>query len=70
MFKGEPIRRVVDRAYRHEEPSKVASRYLEVKYRMLDESYPEVYEFANHDIDEEGISKSLLPYIKSLNEIY
>ena len=37
---------------------------------MHDELYPEVDEFAHHDIDEEGIAKTLLPYIKSLNEIY
>jgi len=27
-------------------------------------------EFAHHDIDVEGIVKSLLPFIKSLQEIY
>ena len=37
---------------------------------MHDELYPEVDEFAHHEIDEEGISKTPLPYIKSLNEIY
>ena len=61
---------IVRRIGQVDEPSKVASRYLEVKYRMHDELYPEIDEFANHDIDEEGIAKSLLPYIKSLNEIY
>ena len=35
---------------------------------MHDELYPEIDEFANHDIDEEGIAKSLLPYIKSLHQ--
>jgi hypothetical protein len=53
-----------------DESSKVASRYIEVEYRMHDELYPEVDEFAHHDIDEERIAKSLLPYIKSLYEIY
>jgi len=27
-------------------------------------------EMGHHDIDEEGIAKTLLPYIKSLHEIY
>ena len=31
--------------------------------------YLEVDEFAHHDIDDEGIVKSLSPYIKSLHEI-
>jgi len=53
-----------------DEPSRIGARSLEVKYRMHDELYPEVDEFAHHDIDEEGISKSLLPYIISLYEIY
>jgi hypothetical protein len=43
---------------------------LEVKYRMYDELYPEVDEMGHHDIDEDGIAKMLLPYIKSLHEIY
>lgn len=37
---------------------------------MHDEFYPEMNEFAHHDIDEEGIAKTLLPFIKSLQEIY
>ena len=37
---------------------------------MRDELYPEVDKFAHNDIDEEGIAQSLLPYVKSLNEIY
>jgi hypothetical protein len=53
-----------------DEPNKVSSRYLQVKYRMHDELYPEVDEFAHHDIDEDEIAKTLLPYIKSLHEIY
>lgn len=61
---------IVHRIGQADEPSKVASRYLEVKYRMHDELYPETDEFAHHDIDEEGIAKSLLPYIISLQEIY
>ncbi|HEX5672950.1 MAG TPA: hypothetical protein VFX75_01990 [Nitrososphaeraceae archaeon] len=52
------------------EPSKVTSRYIEVKYRMQVAPYPEVDEFAHHGIDEGGIVKSLLSYIKSLHEIY
>jgi hypothetical protein len=43
---------------------------LEVKYRIHDELYPEVYEMGHHDIDENEISKSLPPYIKSLHEMY
>jgi hypothetical protein len=45
------------------EPRRVASRILEVKFRMLDEFYPED-EMGHHDIDEDGIAKTLLPYIK------
>lgn len=51
------------------EPRKNASRILEVKYRMLDEFYTED-EMGHHDIDENEIAKTLLPYIKSLHEIY
>jgi hypothetical protein len=36
---------------------------------MHDKFYPED-EMGHHDIDEEEIAKSLLPYIKSLHEIY
>jgi hypothetical protein len=61
---------IVHRIGQAEEPSKVASRYLEVKYRMHDGFYPEVDEMGHHDFDEEGIAKSLLPYIKSLYEIH
>lgn len=31
---------------------------------------PKVNEMGHHEIDKDGIAKSLLPYIKSLNEIY
>jgi hypothetical protein len=48
---------------------RIGSRSLEVKYRMYDEFYPED-EMGHHDIDEDGIAKTLLPYIKSLHEIY
>ena len=61
---------IVHRIGQVEKRGKVASRYLEVKYTMHDELYPEVDEFAHHDIDEEGIAKSLLPFVKSLQEIY
>ena len=61
---------IVRRIGQTNEPSKVASRYLEVKYRMHDELYPEVDELGNHNIDEERIAKSLLRYIKSLHEIF
>lgn len=37
---------------------------------MYDELYPEVNEMGHHDINEKEISKSLLPYVKSLHEIY
>ncbi len=33
------------------------------------EFYPEMDEFAHHDIDE-GITKTFLPFIKSVQEIY
>lgn len=61
---------IVHRIGQPNEPKRIGTRSLEVKYRMHDEYYPEVDEFANHDIDEEGIAKSLLPYIESLQEIY
>ena len=61
---------IVHRIGQNNEPKRIGSRSLEVRYRMHDELYPEVDEFAHHDIDEEGIAKSLLPYIKSLHEIY
>ena len=51
------------------EPRKVASWSLEVKYRMFDELYPED-EMGRHNIDENEIAKTLLPYIKSLHQIY
>jgi hypothetical protein len=38
------------------EPRKIASRILEVKYGMLDEFYPED-EMGHHDIDENEIVK-------------
>ena len=60
---------IVHRIGHPDEPRKVASKSLEVKYRMHDEFYPED-EFAHHDIDEDGIVKSLLPYVKSLHKIY
>ncbi len=61
---------IVHRIGQNYEAKRIGARSLEVKYRMHDELYPEIDEFAHHDIDEEGIAKSLLPYIKSLNEIY
>lgn len=36
---------------------------------MLDELYPED-EMGHHDIAENEIAKTLLPYIKSLHDIY
>ena len=36
---------------------------------MLDESYP-ADEMGHHVIDQNGIDKTLLPFIKSLQEIY
>jgi hypothetical protein len=61
---------IVHRIDRDNESRKVASRSLEVKYRMHDELYTEEYEMGRHNIDENEIAKSLLPYIKSLHEIY
>lgn len=61
---------IVHRIGQPDEPKRIGARSLEVKYTMHDEYYPEVDEFAHHDIDEEGIAKSLLPYIHSLQEIY
>jgi hypothetical protein len=37
-------------------------------FRMFDELYPED-EMGHHDIDENEIAKTLLPYTKSLYEI-
>jgi hypothetical protein len=48
---------------------RIGARSLEVKYTMHDEMYPGD-EMGQHDIDEDGIAKTLLPYIKSLHEIY
>lgn len=61
---------IVHRIGQPEEPKRIGARSLEVRYRMHDELYPEIDEFAHHDIDEEGIAKSLLSYIQSLHEIY
>ncbi len=61
---------IVRRIGQPDEPKTILSRFLEVKYRMHDEFYPEVDEFGNHEIDENEIAKTLLPYIKSLYEIY
>jgi hypothetical protein len=60
---------IVHRIGQPDEPKRIGSRSLEVKYRMHDKFYPED-EMGHHDIDEEGIAKNLLPYIKSLHEIY
>jgi hypothetical protein len=61
---------IVHRIGQLDEPKRIGARSLEVRYRMHDELYPEVDEFANYNIDEERIAKSLIPYIKSLQEIY
>jgi hypothetical protein len=61
---------IVHRIDRDNESRKVASRSLEIKYRMQDELYTEEDEMGHHNIDENEIAKSLLPYIKSLHEIY
>ena len=61
---------IVHRIGQRDEPKRIVARSLEIRYRMHDELYPEIDEFANHDIDEEGIAKSILPYIQSLHEIY
>jgi hypothetical protein len=61
---------IVHRIGQPDEPKRIGARSLEVRFRMHDELYPEVDEFAHHDIDEEGIAKSLLPYIQTLHEIY
>jgi hypothetical protein len=60
---------IVHRIGQHDEPKRIISRILEVKFRMHDEFYPED-EMGRHDIDEDEIAKTLLPYIKSLVEIY
>ena len=60
---------IVHRIGQPNEPKRIVSRSLEVKYRMHDEFYPED-EMGHHDIDEDGIAKTFLPYIISLYEIY
>jgi hypothetical protein len=60
---------IVHRIGLPDEPRRVTSRILEVKFRMHDEFYPED-EMGHHDIDENEIANRLLPYIKSLHEIY
>jgi hypothetical protein len=60
---------IVHRNGQANEPRRIGSRFLEVKYRMLDEFYPED-EMGRLDIDENEIAKTLLPFIKSLHEIY
>lgn len=61
---------IVHRIGQPNEPKRIVSRILEVKFRMHDEFYPEVDEKGHHNIDEDGIAKTLLPYIISLHEIY
>jgi len=61
---------IVHRIGQPDEPKRIGARSLEVRYRMHDEFYPEVDEMGHHDIDEDEIPKTLLPYIKSLHEIY
>ena len=61
---------IVHRIGQPDEPKRIGARFLEVKYRMHDDLYPEVDEMGHRNIDEEGIAKTLLPYIKSLHEIY
>ena len=60
---------IVHRIGQPNEPRQIGSRSLEVRFRMLDELYPED-EMGHHDIDENEIAKTLLPYIKSLHNIY
>ena len=60
---------IVHRIGQHDEPKRIISRILEIKFRMHDEFYPEDG-MGHHDIDEDAIAKTLLPYIISLHEIY
>ncbi len=48
---------------------RIASRSLEIKYRMFDRMYEEDEDYG-YEIDENEIAESVLPYIKSLHEIY
>jgi len=61
---------IVHRIGQPDEPKRIGARSLEAKFIMHDEFYPEVDEFAHHDINENEIAKTLLPYIQSLHEIY
>ena len=60
---------IVHRIGQPNEPKRIVSRILEVKFRMHDKFYPED-EMGHHDIDEDAIAKTLLPYIIPLHEIY
>jgi hypothetical protein len=60
---------IVHRIGASDEPKRIVSRFLEVKYTMFDEMYPGD-EMGQHDIDEHAIAKTILPYIKSLHNIY
>jgi len=51
------------------ESNRIASRCLEVKYRMFDRMYEED-ENHEYDINENEIADSVLPYIISMQDIY
>jgi hypothetical protein len=53
----------------HGESNRIASRGLEVKYRMFDRMY-EADENYEYGINESEIAESVLPYIISMEEIY
>jgi hypothetical protein len=51
------------------ESTRIASRSLEVKYRMFDRMYEED-ENHEYDINDDEIAESVLPYIISMQDIY
>ena len=53
----------------HGKSNRIASRNVEVKYRMFDRMY-EADENYEYDINESEIADSVLPYIISMEEIY
>jgi hypothetical protein len=53
----------------YDESNRIASRSLEVKYRMFDRMYEED-EDHDYDINEDEIAELALPYIISMQDIY
>ena len=52
------VKEAIVRIGQPDEPRKLTSRSLEVRYRMHDEFYPKVDEMGHYDIDEDEIAKA------------